>query len=73
VEVPVNVVDHRPPLRRIDFNPVRKRPETVADAGFSFSPAEVDRIWRITRQVAEGTNATITVANGDPVEWWDPE
>jgi hypothetical protein len=52
----VTVVMHRPPLPRIDLNPVRKRPEDVTEMDFSYSPAECARIWGLIRQSAEGCN-----------------
>lgn len=50
------VVLHRPPLPRIDLNPVRTPSADGAGAGFSYSPAECARIWGLIRQSAEGCN-----------------
>jgi len=43
------------PIGRIDFGP-RPRPQEPADETFSFSPVYCDKVWKLTRQIAEGTN-----------------
>jgi len=54
----MNVVEHRPPLKRIEIgSKPRNKPQIDMGEFGTYSPAEVDRIWKITRQVAEGVNA----------------
>jgi hypothetical protein len=61
------VSEHRPPLKRIDHSPVWPK-RAIVDHGISI-PVIVEnaRIWRLIKQCAEGTNATVEAV--DPAGW----
>jgi len=54
------IVEHRPPLKRIDFAPKMRATPPDPYAGYEVDRtaeiAEQDRVWAIIRQCAEGCN-----------------
>lgn len=57
----MKVVDHRPPLKRVDFAlkpraPEPKEPEGVTALRELGARIANERIWRLVRQSAEGCN-----------------
>jgi len=56
----INPSSHIPPYKRIDLAPVR-RPTEPADPidllALSMHRTKAEALWKITKQVAEGTNA----------------
>lgn len=59
----MNVVEHRPPLKRVDFSlkPRPIEPEQGTEATRALRELgeriEQERLWRLVRQSAEGCNA----------------
>lgn len=54
----MNVVEHRPPLKRIDTSrPARPAEPPAIDIDCIGKFVEQERIWRLLRQSAEGCNS----------------
>jgi hypothetical protein len=49
-------IGHVSPRPRIDLGARRFQPGNVEEAGFSFSPAYCEFLWRMTKATAEASN-----------------
>lgn len=59
----MNVINHRPPLKRIDFGLKPRAPEPPAiDIDCIAKFTEQERVWRLLRQSAEGCNQPEAIA-----------
>lgn len=53
-------------IERVDLNPPRTRSPEPEHAGFSFSPAYCEDVWKLLKGAAEGTNVSTPQL---PVDW----